>query len=290
MTAKKQEEDRLEYLISRKPEYSAVRSKVRIVCEGAVISVLFCIALSARFFGQHQQDIVMIDGDLKNPEINHPEIAQTVSTIALFISVCVSLVILLCWRFADPNREKRLFGVVVMFREICWSGGLAWAITNCAKVYVGRPRPNFFDYCEWEDDTGCTGDEADDAYRSFPSGHASMAMATFGLICMHFVENVILQLRGYQVPLMRMDDSTYGWCWNIFLPISTKIEQPAIIIALIPGFFAIFVICSRIRDYMHFAGDVVAGGLIGGLCALLAFSMFRKKTEKRDIQDNDQLE
>jgi len=115
-----------------------------------------------------------------------------------------------------------------------------------------------------------------DAFRSFPSGHSSSAMATFGLICIHFLENVLLQLRGHKVPWERLDSSQYGWFWNLFLRLTTKIGSPAIFVALLPGFFAFFVACSRIHDYWHFPGDVLAGGVIGLGSALVSFSMFRR--------------
>jgi len=221
----------------------------------------------------HHQDIVMIDGDQKNPEINHPLKANTVSDLALGLSALVSFLLLLCYRAL--NTEKRWFGVGAMTREMAWSFGLATLITNIAKLYVGRPRPNFFELCGW-DGTKCTTEE-NNAYKSFPSGHSATAMSTFGLICIHFVENVLWQLRGYKVPWYRLDASPNSWAWNLFSPITTSIGNPAILVALLPGFWAFFVVCSRIHDYWHFAGDALAGAIIGLFCAILSCSLFRRK-------------
>jgi len=116
-----------------------------------------------------------------------------------------------------------------------------------------------------------------EAYKSFPSGHSSTVMSTFGLICIHFVENVLLQLKGIKVPSGRLDASQYGWFWNLFMPITRWIGSPAIIVALLPGFFAFFVVCSRIHDYWHFASDALAGAVIGISSSLLAFLMFRNQ-------------
>jgi len=215
----------------------------------------------------------MIDGGLKNPERNHPLLPDTFSNTALGLSAVVSCLLLLSYRALDS--KKRCFGISAMFREIIWSWSLASLITGCSKIYVGKPRPNFFELCEW-DETGCTDNEAD-AYKSFPSGHATSAMSIFGLISIHFVENVLLQLRGIKVPSERIDASYNGWLWNLFLPITKVIGPPTILIALLPGFFAFFVVCSRIHDYWHFAADALAGAFIGLSSALLSFSMFRKQ-------------
>jgi len=63
----------------------------------------------------------------------------------------------------------------------------------------------------------------------------------------------------------------------MFLPITVVIGPPTILIAMLPGFFALFVACSRIHDYWHFAADAIAGVLIGLSSAILSYSMFRKQ-------------
>jgi len=244
----------------------------RMLCEWiTLISMIILIYVLSRIPG-HEQDIIMIEGGFKNPENNHPRLPNTIPNTALMLSILVVWMLLFAYRALDS--ENRWFGVVTMVREMLWSFGLAGLITNCAKIYVGRPRPNFFNLCDW-DGTECTDNELN-AFRSFPSGHATSATSTFGLISIHFIENVLLQVRGYRIPSERLDSSCYGWLWNLFLPITRVIGTPAILIALIPGFFAFFVACSRIHDYWHFAGDALAGVLIGLCSAALSFSMFRK--------------
>jgi len=209
----------------------------------------------------------MIEGGLKNPEINHPLNDETISTTVLILSILAMLLILLAYRAVDL--EKRSFGINAMIREMLWSWTLSLVITASAKLYVGRPRPNFYALTE-------DGKEIK-AYKSFPSGHASSAMSTYGLVCIHFVENVLLQLRGIKVPTDRLDASQYGWLWNLFMPITRWIGPSTILVALLPGFFAFFIACSRIHDYYHFAADAITGAIIGISSALLSFSMFRKQ-------------
>jgi len=255
---------------------SKLEFRKRMLCECiTLISMIILIFVVSSIPG-HEQDIVMIEGGLKNPENNHPLLTSTIPNIALQLSALGVYLLLLCWRALDS--EKRWFGIGSMAREIVWSYSLAGLIGNFAKIYVGRPRPNFFELCEW-DGTECTANQVN-AYRSFPSGHATTAMSTYGLISIHFIENVMLQLSGYKVPSERLDSSCYGWLWNMFMPITMVIGPPTILIALLPGFFAFFVVCSRIHDYWHFAGDALAGALIGFSSALLSFSMFRKQIKE----------
>jgi len=221
----------------------------------------------------HHQKVIMIDGGLKNPQINYPLETETISSFVLIISPVAALALLMIYRTLDC--ESPWYGVSAMLREFLWSTMLSQVLTAAAKNYVGRPRPNFFAFCGWQDGTGCTRNE-EEAYKSFPSGHASFSMASFGLITIHFVENVLLQLRGYQVPLWRLDASRFGWLWNLFFPITKSVGPSTIIIALIPGFFAFFIACSRIHDYYHFADDTICGMVIGISSALLAFFMFKK--------------
>lgn len=255
-------------LLGKRP----VGSGRRYLFEYFILLVLFALSYTTSLVHGHHMEVVMIKGNLRNPELNHTYQGSTVPISDLVIGAVAAFLLLLLYRALDP--QKRWFGIHAMVREILWSYVLASLITNCAKNYVGRPRPNFYEMCKY-DGTGCTVDVAD-AFRSFPSGHSSSAMSTFGLICIHFSENVLLQLRGHKVPWERLDTSEYGWLWNLFLRLTTTIGSPAIIVALIPGLFAFFVICSRIHDYWHFAGDALAGGAIGLGCALLSFSMFRR--------------
>lgn len=243
------------------------------VCEWITLLSLLIMGPAVILFPGNQQDLMMEEGGFKNPELNHPLKVPTFSTSNVSIASWTVIFLVLCNRALDS--EARKFGINATLREFAWSFGLQGLITNSIKIYVGRPRPNFFELCKW-DETGCTTNERI-AYRSFPSGHCSAVMAVFGLVCLHFVENVLLQLRGYKVPSERLDASRYGWLWNLFFPITRAIGPSAILIALLPGFFAICVIVSRIHDYWHFVGDALTGAIIGFSCALLAFSMFRKQ-------------
>jgi len=155
------------------------------------VPLLFVLALVVLFneVPPHHQKLIMINGGLKNPVINYPLKVETISTFVLLFSPVATLVLLMMYRTLDC--ESRCFGVCAMVREFIWSTSLSLVITTAAKNYVGRPRPNFFELCNWQDGTGCTTNETE-AFRSFPSGHASFAMSSFGLITIHLVENVLL--------------------------------------------------------------------------------------------------
>merc|ERR1719319_1079827 len=122
--------------------------------------------------------------------------------------------------------------------EVLWSFALAEFVTNILKIYVGRPRPNFFALCEWRDGK-CHANEHDarNAYKSFPSGHSSSAFSTFGLFSIHFVSTVVrlLQNTGRTTADLRgLDPSSKAWCQDIFVKAAKCLGRSSIMLALLP--------------------------------------------------------
>ena len=78
---------------------------------------------------------------------------------------------------------------------ICWAIGLTELVTNPAKCYVGRLRPQFYAACGWDEalqdctwDPSITGDPhftPPDARHSFPSEHSSLAMCVGLLLSLY---------------------------------------------------------------------------------------------------------
>lgn len=131
--------------------------------------------------------------------------------------------------------------------------------TNVFKVTVGRPRPDFFYRC-WPDgvakftDLGTNGlrtpdcspnsHDVEDGYKSFPSGHTSWSFGAF----------MFLSLYLYH-----------------FIRPSGATDSLDIFVAIIPLMVAAWVGMTRIIDNKHNASDVVAGGLLGSMIALVVF-------------------
>jgi phosphatidate phosphatase len=127
-----------------------------------------------------------------------------------------------------------------IFRAI-WALLSSWLlvliITEFLKVYVGRPRPDIYARCgfnaTYAQCRAVIGDAAVDAFKSWPSGHASNCMVA----------------------------GTYA---GLFFQYAVKIDQ--LWVALFGVAFLLYgfgVGASRIVDYRHHTDDVLAGLFVG---------------------------
>ena len=127
--------------------------------------------------------------------------------------------------------------------------------TDLVKLAVGRPRPDFLARCfphgvpaevPLEDgfpaceEPGAPG--VKDGYKSFPSGHASLAFAGLGFLSLYLVHSFRLR-RGAGRPWRRLA-------------------------ATLPWLGALMVGVSRVHDYRHNPSDVLAGAALGTFTAV----------------------
>ncbi|EAY16247.1 PAP2 superfamily protein [Trichomonas vaginalis G3] len=160
--------------------------------------------------------------------------------VALLIIIlpCAVLGIL---TLAYPRRMELNLAGMSLAQSLC----LTLLITEALKVTVARPRPNFFSYCQYDQNAKkCTGPSSHkrDARLSFPSGHASNAFATGTWMCLFLGEF--------------FHNSEEIW-W--------------IILRFIPIMIATFIAATRITDYMHHVSDVISGVVIGIGCSTIIF-------------------
>ena len=139
-----------------------------------------------------------------------------------------------------PRRQDLNLAGMSLCQTLC----ITLLITEALKVTVARPRPNYFSYCKYDEETKkCTGPASHkrDARLSFPSGHASNSFASGVWMCLFLGD---FFHKGEEV-----------W-W--------------IMIRLIPIFIATFIAATRITDYMHHVSDVISGVVLGtGIAALV---------------------
>jgi len=127
-------------------------------------------------------------------------------------------------------------------------------VTDCIKLAVGRPRPDFMARCH-PDGGGrlppCTGSARDvmQGRKSFPSGHASFSccLAVF----------VTLYLAG------KLGTFT-----------ERGRRQSYKLLVLLPLLVAVLIAASRTCDYHHHWQDVLAGGALGAVWAWVAYHHF----------------
>jgi phosphatidate phosphatase len=124
-------------------------------------------------------------------------------------------------------------------------------ITEISKRYVGRPRPDIYARCgkdaEYQQCRSAIGDDADDEFKSWPSGHASMSMFG-GAFAGLFFQRVVV--------------SNQLW---------------VAVIGAACTLLGFGVGATRIRDFRHHTDDVLAGLFLGWVCTYGVWSMARKR-------------
>jgi diacylglycerol diphosphate phosphatase/phosphatidate phosphatase len=139
---------------------------------------------------------------------------------------------------------------------------LTGSITQVIKVTVGRPRPDLLDRCQPPpglndpeyrlfDSSICTQTDTyimRDGFRSFPSGHSSMAFAGLGFFAFYLAGKVhLFDRRG-----------TAGKAW----------------LSLTPFIGATLVGISRSMDYRHHWQDILVGSLLGTIMAYFSYRLY----------------
>ena len=219
-----------------------------------------------------------------------PDSQSSVGKVALQ-SLVIAAVFLLAVLAHCSRREAP-----VAVASICWAIGLTELVTNPAKNYVGRLRPQFYTSCGWDEQRGaCTWDPAImtdpkflplDARHSFPSEHSSLAMCAGLFVTLY----ALRLLRAHPAGTPAAADAAAaaaaepavaaaaasavprpeGWCRLVGL-FAYRLLTP---LALAPACFAVWVGASRVHDNWHHPSDVATGLLLGGSCAAIAFGCY----------------
>jgi membrane-associated phospholipid phosphatase len=137
-----------------------------------------------------------------------------------------------------------------------WAVGLNWLISDVLKVYCGQLRPNFYALCEFDADTKtCLNESSYNAYKSFPSGHSSLAFCSMTIVSLHWLG---------KVGILRSSRSGS----------SLRTKLSALVAFLLPTSIAIWIAASRIHDHYHHPVDVVTGAAIGTMCAHFCMALY----------------
>mmetsp|Transcript_21177 Transcript_21177/g.58921 ORF Transcript_21177/g.58921 Transcript_21177/m.58921 type:complete len:198 (-) Transcript_21177:1142-1735(-) len=142
--------------------------------------------------------------------------------------------------------------------------GTTLMMTDIIKLYVGYLRPVFLDFCQPNGSfTRCTDpEEADEARKSFPSGHSSLTVSGLLLLCLFLDRKFgVSQIQSWR---------TKGASDNTVHMVYTSEPSARRIITVLcytPMLVAMFVATSRLVDNKHFPADVVGGALLGGSLA-----------------------
>jgi len=208
----------------------------------------------------------------KDPALSFPYVdPETVNDTQLF-GYCGILPLVLVWITQGivtkwwPNHQliqDPVRPTIAMLQT--W--GFELLIVNWMKRFTGRPRPNFFAYCDYKGyrealtsgnfsqydaatlmgrpilASACISSD-NDPRHSFPSGHASFSMCSL----------LFLALFWGGIAELQQDHRM----WKMF-------------VCVVPILMAWVVAGTRTRDYYHNFEDILAGVVIGSLSAIACF-------------------
>ncbi|ORY60376.1 phosphatidic acid phosphatase type 2/haloperoxidase [Leucosporidium creatinivorum] len=172
------------------------------------------------------------------------------------VPAAIILIVGLLWRRSFWDVHNGWLGLFL-------SCSVTTVITQVIKCTVGRPRPDMIDRCQPIEGAAnravyglatiavCqnqTGHTIDDGFKSFPSGHSSLAFAGLGFLSLYLAGKLhLFDRRGVALK-----------AWIFIAPYTG-----AALIAI-----------SRTMDYRHHATDVLIGSLIGFFISILVYHLY----------------
>ncbi|KAJ3185651.1 hypothetical protein HDU87_000275 [Geranomyces variabilis] len=185
-------------------------------------------------------------------QIAYPMSTQTVPTwmlAVLAVGVPVLGIVLVSLLF-----KRSVFDFHQSFLGLCVALSFTLLFTQIVKVSTGGLRPDFLDRCKpvyAANDVllrvvSCTGNASDikEGRKSFFSGHASISWAGLGFLSLYLSRH----LNFYKKPL-----------------------APKYAITIIPIIVALLISISRVDNFWHHWQDVVVGGIVGAIVAVLSY-------------------
>lgn len=147
----------------------------------------------------------------------------------------------------------------------------AVALCNSVKSYAGRLRPCFYPICDAEllrlaaamppapPVCRATGHEAEDARKSFFSGHSCYAMGAAVVCALYLQAKARRGWRGRLPSALGPLPLRAAWEWAAVAPLVLT---------------AVFIAASRVHDNRHHVGDVVGGAVAGAGLGCWGYLMF----------------
>eukprot|EP01083_Nonionella_stella_P077752 212449_1 len=253
--------------------------------------VLIIIILAViTFLVEEARLIPLREQNIPDPSIyDQPDTTETVSNLNLVLAsflpwYILFLLDLILFRVYDTSFSfnQWLKQFYIMNKMAWFSGMITVIVTDIIKCSIGNPRPFFQTALDEFNDGLIDESDLDEARLSFVSGHASISMNSLFLftLMLHSAYKYAQSVYYNQlssVHMLRCDNPHnyyFSWLWYVI----REIPILSMILVFTPTMAAMYIGLTRIVDYKHFPVDVVSGMLIGGCCALIAYSLFWNET------------
>ncbi|GFO38035.1 phosphatidate phosphatase ppapdc1a [Plakobranchus ocellatus] len=218
------------------------------ICSRIIIIVIFVITdYAAPFKRKIQPEEVWLY------RFPHSEDFIPFKSLQIFI---IAFAIMIIWGIYQHNKNVQDAGSAIL--GITLSMYLSTTVTNFIKLVVGRPRPDFFERCfeqPPEDindlaEAKCDRDDeiVDQGYKSFPSGHATIAFSGMLYMSLYIAHTL-----------------------KVFAQRHSRYSSIRLCATILPVVVAVLVAASRTADYHHHWQDVLVGSLIGLVFAYMCF-------------------
>lgn len=248
--------------------------------------------LHHRSDGFHQQ-FTLNDPSIQHPHTDNqrvPEHLLTLLSVVLPISCIIFCSMLLKQRWARLNMGLLGFAMTIV---------ITGCITELGKNLVGRPRPDFLARCKptqssiqsskyhslLVDYTICstpiTSHTLADGFKSFPSGHSSMAFSGLTFLAWYirgFFTAIMRKLTCVvyeQVPdeePIRLEEGLDREAEEV----PQHLVLSSLVLPLVPVILAAYISVSRLMDYRHHPTDILAGTILGASVATAVYHVYHK--------------
>ena len=209
---------------------------------------------------------VVLDLRLKNELVQNATIP---SNLLLHTSITLPVLLLIVFtQLAPPVHPAKHIDTHAAVCVLLLTIGLCEFTTQMAKLYVGRLRPNFYEFCGFDEKTlSCTASEhiIMESRSSFPSGHSSMSTAGMTVLVLFF-----LGRSGLGIGSMKSNKSGRQPTQHVF----SKRQKSVTLLAFAPLGWSMFVACSRLVDNWHHPSDIVAGICLGLFFPAITYHMW----------------
>lgn len=229
----------------------------RFVADWAVVAVFGLFFVLSEFMTPFHRQFSLADVTLQHPSAKHTKVPTLLCLIIdMFLPVFIIMIVATVYPFRRHNR-MRLIHVSLLGLALTFV--INGFVTNCLKVWIGRPRPDFIDRCQPKLGTPttelvgievCTNDQwwvMKEAFKSTPSGHSSTSFACLGYLAM--------------------------WLFGQLGACRPWAEAYKGVVASSPLFLALFIAVSRTSDYRHHFVDVISGSMLG---FAIGWAIYRK--------------